>query len=126
MRLRRRALARPFCQILLEFFDSRRKLIFVLIAITYLLGFNGQWRMGPDSGLYLNLARSLETGQGYVLQGVHHQTVYPGLPLALAGLPRISHGHVIFAADLLILAFALASLCGSIGSSSWRTTARRR
>jgi hypothetical protein len=104
------ALARPFCQILLEFFDSRRKLIFVLIAITYLLGFNGQWRMGPDSGLYLNLARSLETGQGYVLQGVHHQTVYPGLPLALAGLLRISHGHVIFAADLLILACALASL----------------
>lgn len=104
------AQARPSYQILLERFDRKRKPIFVLIVATYLLAFNGQWRMGPDSGLYLNLARSLETGQGYALHGVHHETVYPGLPLALAGLLRIFAGHFIFAADVLILACALASL----------------
>ncbi len=101
---------RPFCQILLDLIDRRRKAIFVIIAVIYLLGFNGQWRMGPDSGLYLNLARSLATGQGYTLHGLRHETVYPGLPLALAGLMRISAGHLIFAADLMILACAGASL----------------
>jgi nicotinamide riboside transporter PnuC len=100
----------PLCESLLQYADRRRRPIFVLVLVTYLLGFNGQWRLGPDSGLYLNLARSLATGQGYTYHGVRHETVYPGLPLALAGLLRIFPNHFIVAADLMILASALAAL----------------
>jgi hypothetical protein len=99
-----------FCQALLGIADRWRKLFFAVIAAVYLLAFNGRWRMGPDSGLYLNLARSLALGNGYNYYGVRQETVYPGLPVALAGLWRISGSHFIFAADALILACALASL----------------
>ena len=73
-----------FCQTILWLADRLRKPLFVAIAAAYLLGFNGQWRMGPDSGLYLNLARSLASGNGYTYHGIRQETVYPGFPLALA------------------------------------------
>ncbi len=91
----RRALAKP---------------LFISILVAYLLGFNGQWRMQPDSGLYLILGRSLATGNGYTYHGIRHETVYPGLPLALAALDRLFPNHLIVAADALMLACALAAL----------------
>lgn len=99
-----------FCQIILDLADRLRKPLFIAIVAAYLLGFNGQWRMGPDSGLYLNLSRSLATGNGYTYHGIRHETVYPGLPLALAALQRLFPSHLIFAADAFILACALAAL----------------
>src|SRR5450432_94014 len=66
-------------QFILNLADRWRKAIFVVIALTYFLGFNGQWRIGPDSGLYLDLSRSLATGNGYTYHGIRHETVYPGL-----------------------------------------------
>jgi len=99
-----------FCQTILWLADRLRKPLFVAIAAAYLLGFNGQWRMGPDSGLYLNLARSLASGNGYTYHGIRQETVYPGFPLALAAVQRVFPGHLIFAADALILGCALAAL----------------
>lgn len=100
----------PFCQTILGLAERLRIPLFIAIAAAYLLGFNGQWRMGPDSGLYLNLSRSLATGNGYTYHGIRHETVYPGLPLALAALQRLFPNHLIFAADALMLACALAAL----------------
>src|SRR5208282_2126343 len=90
--------------------DRWRGWVFLGIIAAYLLGFNGQWLVEPDGGLYLNLARNLARGRGYTYGGVRHETVYPGLPVALAGLYRAVPGHFIFAADVFILLCALASL----------------
>jgi hypothetical protein len=97
-------------QFILNLADRLRKPLFIAIAIAYLLGFNGQWRMGPDSGLYLNLARSLATGNGYTYHGIRHETVYPGFPIALAAMQRVFPDHLIVADDVFILACAIAAL----------------
>jgi len=90
--------------------DRRRRWVFAAIAAVYLLGFNGQWQIEPDSALYLILARSLALGRGYTYEGTRQETAYPGLPVALAGIYRIVPNHIIFAADVLILGSALAAL----------------
>jgi hypothetical protein len=101
---------RPLCLELLKALDRWRGYVFAAIAAIYLLGFNGQWLIEPDGGLYLNLARNLARGRGYTFGGIHHNTVYPGLPLALAALYRLFPSHFIFAADTLVWLCALASL----------------
>jgi hypothetical protein len=90
----------------LALLDRHRVILFTVFGAVYLLGFNGQWLMGPDSGLYLTLGRNLAWGRGYTYQGMPHELVYPGLPLVLAGLSRVFGSHAIFAADLFVL------LCG--------------
>jgi hypothetical protein len=96
--------------VLLQYLDRWRKPIFGSIFCLYLLGFNGQWLVEPDGGLYLNLARNLALGRGYTYGGVRHETVYPGLPVALAALYRIFPSHFIVAADALVFLCALAVL----------------
>lgn len=106
----RRDSARAICTILPTILDRWRFFIFLAIAAAYLLGFNGQWLIEPDGGLYLNLARNLASGRGYTYGGIRHETVYPGLPVALAGLYQIFGSQFILAADVLIVLCALASL----------------
>jgi hypothetical protein len=93
-----------------ETLDRRRWFVFAGIAVVYLLGFNGQWLVEPDGGLYLSLARNLALGRGYTYGGIRHHTVYPGFPVALAGLYRAFPSHVVLAADIFILLCAAASL----------------
>src|ERR1700722_19752918 len=75
-----------YSSILLARLEQSRLFIFVGIAALYLLGFNSQWLIEPDGGLYLNLARNLALGRGYTYGGARQETVYPGLPFALAAL----------------------------------------
>src|SRR5580658_4429032 len=105
-----RGIGQPICQELLEFLDRWRWLFFAGIVAAYLLAFNGQWLVEPDGGLYLNLARNLALGRGYTYGGIRHDTVYPGFPVALAGLYRIFPTHLIFVADVFILLCSIASL----------------
>src|ERR1700687_1617518 len=42
--------------------DRHRRNLFVLLFAVYLLGFSGQWRLEPDSALYLTIGRNLATG----------------------------------------------------------------
>ncbi|MGD0141068.1 MAG: glycosyltransferase family 39 protein [Tepidisphaeraceae bacterium] len=101
---------RPLCLKLLKALDRWRGYVFAAIAAIYLLGFNGQWLIEPDGGLYLNLARNLARGRGYTFGGIRHNTVYPGLPIALAGLYHLFPSHFIFAADTFVWLCALAAL----------------
>jgi signal transduction histidine kinase len=48
------------------------------------LAFNGQWRIGTDSSIYLGLARSIANGDGYVFGDWAGGQIYPGLPYLLA------------------------------------------
>ena len=62
------------------------------IAAIYLAGINQHWRIGSDSGLYLNLADSIAGGIGYTLAGQPHTFVPPGFPAMLAGLMALGLG----------------------------------
>lgn len=75
----------------MEFADRRRLLLFGFLVLLYLAGFNGRWRLEPDSALYLNLGRSLAEGRGYTYHGVPHHLAFPGLPLLFAGVFRLFH-----------------------------------
>ena len=63
-----------FSSILLARLEQSRIFIFAGIAAIYLLGFNGQWLIEPDGGLYLNLARNLALGRGYTYGGARQET----------------------------------------------------
>lgn len=54
--------------------------------LLYIAGFNGQWRLEPDSALYLSIGRNLVEGHGYTFHGKDHRLAYPGVPLMFAGL----------------------------------------
>jgi 4-amino-4-deoxy-L-arabinose transferase-like glycosyltransferase len=55
------------------------------VVAQFLLIVNGSWTATPDSALYLSLARSLASGQGYVFNGEPHTLVPPGFAAVLAG-----------------------------------------
>ena len=65
---------------LLAWADQRRWWLFGAVALLYLAGFNGQWRVSPDSALYASLGRNLYEGKGYTYQGERHTWVEPGFP----------------------------------------------
>jgi 4-amino-4-deoxy-L-arabinose transferase-like glycosyltransferase len=74
---------------ILPWLDRHRWWFFVGIAILYVAGFNGQWRMEPDGALYLSIARNIAEGKGYTYHGRPHHLAYPGLPYLLAGIFRV-------------------------------------
>ncbi len=83
---------------------------FILLAIAYLVSFNGQWRIEPDSALYLSLGRNLAEGKGYTYLGAPHHLAYPGLPGVFAVLMKIFGSRVIWPEDVVMLLFAAAAL----------------
>ncbi|MFA6133630.1 MAG: glycosyltransferase family 39 protein [Phycisphaerae bacterium] len=76
------------------------------ILVIYLFSISRFWWIGPDSGLYLNLARQLAEGHGYALAGIPHVFVPPGFPLLLAGLMKLGAGAGIMNAVLCLLGLA--------------------
>jgi hypothetical protein len=98
-----------------DFTDRHRKPLLIILFLFLLCGFNGQWHLGPDSGLYLSLGQNLANGRGYTYHGLPHGMVYPGLPYALATLFKIFHSQnaVIAAADALMLACGLGVLAAT-------------
>jgi hypothetical protein len=74
---------------LLQFADAHRWWLLASLVPILLLSFNGQWRIEPDSALYIAIGRNLATGQGYTYHGMPHHLAFPGLPLLLAGLFKI-------------------------------------
>src|SRR5690349_14351486 len=58
---------------LLSFADRHRVKLFIILAGIYLLAFNGQWRLEPDSALYLTLGRNVANGEGFTYQDIPHR-----------------------------------------------------
>ncbi|HEX8916242.1 MAG TPA: hypothetical protein VF796_28085 [Humisphaera sp.] len=71
---------------LLAWVDRYRYWVFGLLLAAYAAGFNGHWRLEPDSALYLTIGRNLVEGNGYTFLGKDHRLAYPGVPLLFAGL----------------------------------------
>ncbi len=76
----------------------------------YLIGFNGQWRIGPDSAIHITLARSLAEGQGFSHPTGLENTVTPGLAYLTAATFRLFGVDQFFAINALMLLCAAAVL----------------
>ncbi len=72
------------------FIEIHAAKFFVVLALLYLVTFNGQWRIGLDSANYRGLADSLANGRGYTFGAWAPHSIYPGLPVVLALLQRLS------------------------------------
>ncbi len=99
-----------WCDGFLHWIDANRRWLLALTLLAYLAGFNGQWRIEPDSALYLSVARNLAEGHGYSYQGTPHRLAYPGLPYLLAGVFKIGGVDNLRLANGLMLAIGLATL----------------
>jgi hypothetical protein len=64
--------------------DRHRRLLFALLVALCASGFSGRWLLGPDSTLYISLARSLAAGHGYHALGWPRGNSPVGLPLMLS------------------------------------------
>lgn len=69
--------------------DQYRYWLLGLTLVLYVAGFNAQWRLEPDSALYLSIGRNLAEGAGYTFHGKDHRLAYPGVPLLFAGLFKL-------------------------------------
>lgn len=89
--------------------DRHRRWIFGFVAVIYLIGFNGQWHIEPDSALYLTIARNLAEGHGYSYHGQTPMHAYPGWPWLLAGTFKVfGIDHLVPAHGLMCLMTLLA------------------
>jgi hypothetical protein len=95
---------------LLTWVDRHRWWLFALVLVAYMVGFNGQWRPGPDSSLYVTLGRNTAEGLGYTLYGSPHDHVYPGLPMLIAEALRISPAHGMLVVHVVIWLMVLGGL----------------
>jgi hypothetical protein len=86
-----------------------RAIWFGIVALLFLLAFNGEWRVGRDSAIYRGLGHHLATGRGYTFGIFASKTVYPGFPLLLAGIERV-FGRGALAPLLVMLGLTAASM----------------
>lgn len=73
--------ALPLSARVLALAERHRYKLLVALVFIYLLGFNAQWRIEPDSALYLTIGRNLAEGHGYSYHEQRHHLAFPGLPL---------------------------------------------
>lgn len=90
--------------------DKHRRKLLAAVLATYLVAFNGQWRLDADSALYLTIGRNLAEGRGFTYHGQHHTLAYPGMPWLFAGLFKVFGTDSLLPADVALLACGLATL----------------
>lgn len=54
------------------------------LVVLYIAGFNGRWRLSPDSVMYANIARSIAEGQGFQHPMGVASRANPGLPYLIS------------------------------------------
>lgn len=84
----------------------------LIIVAVYLATLSPHWWIGPDAGLYLNLARNVSSGDGYTIAGKTHTHVPPGYPMLLAAMMSLGLGDFLFL-NVLMLATGLAAVTAS-------------
>jgi hypothetical protein len=68
---------------------ERRRALLLLVGIAvYAAGYTPHWRIDPDGGDYLLIARSIAEGRGFAHPLGLHLSVPPGFPYLLAGVVR--------------------------------------
>lgn len=76
--------ALPLSDRTLALAERHRYKLLVALVFIYLMAFNAQWRIEPDSALYLTIGRNLAEGHGYTYHEQRHHLAFPGLPLLFA------------------------------------------
>jgi hypothetical protein len=94
----------------LAWVDRHRRSLFAIVLLVYLAGFNPQWRLEPDSALYLSVGRNLAEGKGYTFHGKAHHLAYPGLPILFSGLFKAFHSPQNGPAQVLLFLMGLGAL----------------
>jgi len=95
---------------LLSLYDRYRWWFLGVMILFYLAAFNGQWRLEPDSALYLTIGRNLAEGHGYIYHGQINQVAYPGLPYLWAGVFKLFGTHHLWPAQAVMLLIGFVSL----------------
>jgi hypothetical protein len=90
--------------------DRHRRKLFLGLLVIYLLGFNAQWRVEPDSALYLTVGRNLAEGHGYTYHGQPHHLAYPGLPLLFSGIFKLFGTRTLVPSLVVMLLIGAATL----------------
>jgi hypothetical protein len=94
----------------LAWFDRCRAWLWLAIAVFYAIGFNGQWRIGPDSAIHVTLAQSLAQGTGFIHPTGLQDTVNPGLAYLTAGMFKLFGSDPFIAIDAVMLMCSAAVL----------------
>ena len=89
--------------------ERHRYILYGVVAVLFLLAFNGEWRVRPDSAMYRGLGHSLATGKGYKFGNYGGRSLYAGLPVMLAGLEKV-FGPSPLPPIVLITAMAIACI----------------
>lgn len=100
----------PLSDRVLALADRHRYKLFAGLILLYLAGFNGHWRLEPDSALYLTIGRNLATGQGFTYQDIPHHLAFPGLPRLFALVFKLFHTDNLLPALWLMLFLGFATL----------------
>lgn len=95
---------------MLHWFDRRRSWLWLVIALVYAAGFNGLWRVGPDSAVHLSIARSLAAGEGFHHPTGLQDTVNPGLAYLTAAMFKLFGTDRFIAIDTVMLLCSAAVL----------------
>jgi hypothetical protein len=88
----------------------RQRWVWVTILLLYAAGFNGQWRLGPDTAVHMQIARELVRGQGYHHPTGLQATTNPGLPILLAASQYLFGEQTLWPPHLLMLGIGLLGL----------------
>lgn len=82
-------------------------LIMAIQAALLVFHLCSSWHAGPDSALYMGLARSLATGAGYVFNYEPHVLVPPAFPIFLAGVGQVAgSSYLVYNTTQVVLALA--------------------
>ena len=100
----------PVADHLLEWIDRRRHWLFAAMLLLYLMGFNGQWHVGPDSALHLGIARNIAAGKGFFYPGGEHMQVHPGLAYLMAPTFWAFGPGVLWPAQVIMFLIGLGAL----------------
>ncbi|MFP4222489.1 MAG: ArnT family glycosyltransferase [Phycisphaeraceae bacterium] len=90
--------------------DRHRGKIALGIVLLYAIGFNGQWRIRPDTALYADLARSLVEGGGFTGPDGRPSHAQPGLPRLIAASFRLTGSEALWPMITLMWLLGLATL----------------
>lgn len=92
----------------LNWIDRHRRWVGLAIVCLTLAGFNGQYRIGPDSAMYICTGRAMSRGLGYTYNGQTNTVAYPGLPLLVRACYTLSPSQGLLLTLVLMLGFGLA------------------
>jgi len=95
---------------LLRILHQYRAGIWLWVVGVYLLGFNGDWLMTPDSALAAWTGRSLVEGGGYAWPWPEPVPYQPGLPLLFAGSFALLGQDVFWPAIAVVWSMGLATV----------------